>query len=330
MIPALRAPHVLTCASLVLSLATAGIAAADTVRLVPLKDNTLIETPVGNSNGAGDGIFAGKVGLTGGGTRRRGLLAFDLGSIPAGATIDAVRCSLTMAQSPSATPYTITLHRVGADWGEAGSFGSGQGGPAFPGDATWIHSFYNTTAWTSPGGDFSQIASAGQLVGSVGTYAWTGAGLVADVQSWLDQPATNFGWLVMGDEEFQSSVKKFYSREGFIPPTLTVDYTPSSVGVGPEPGDRAVWFAPPWPVPTSGPVNLGYSLPRGARVSVSILDVSGRLVRRLATGIQATAGRHTLAWDGRRESGETAAAGVYLAQLVVDGRQFQRRISLLR
>jgi len=316
--------------SVAASLAFAGWAAADTVELAPSKDNTLIETPAGNSNGSGDGIYAGKVGTNGTNTRRRGLLAFDVSSIPTGATVDAVTLTLEMAMSPNGTARIIALHRVNADWGEAGSLGGGSGGPAQPGDATWPLRFFDTEAWTTPGGDFIGAASASQSVGEIGPYEWTGAGLVTDVQFWLDNPASNFGWLVRGNEDSASTVKKFYSSEGFIPPRLTVNYTPSVIGVPSQPEAEAAWFAPPWPTPASGRVNLSYILPRAARVTLSIHDAMGRVVRRLVTDRVEPAGRHAAVWDGRTDAGADAASGVYLASLVVDGLRLQRRIPLLR
>lgn len=316
--------------SVVASLALAGWAAADTVELAPSKDNTLIETPVGNSNGSGDGIYAGKVGLNGSNTRRRGLLAFDLSSIPAGATVDAATLALEMANSPNGTARLVTLHRVTADWGQAGSVGGGSGGLAQPGDATWQLRFFDTDPWATPGGDFVGAASASQSVGQIGPYEWTGAGLVADLQFWLDSPASNFGWLVMGNEDSASTVKKFYSSEGFIPPRLSVNYTPSLIGVLPQPGAEAAWFAPPWPTPASGRVNLSYTLPRAARVTLSIHDAMGRVVRRVVTDRVEPAGRHATVWDGRTDAGTDAASGVYLASLVVDGIRLQRRVALLR
>ena len=47
------------------------------------------------------------------------------------------------------------MRRALADWGEGTSFGLGAGSPATPGDATWLHTFYNTDLWTNAGGDFS-------------------------------------------------------------------------------------------------------------------------------------------------------------------------------
>jgi hypothetical protein len=305
-------------------------AAAATVNLGPIKDNTLIQAPIGNSNGAGDGIYSGRVGALGDSTLRRALLAFDLSSIPAGSTVNSVTLRLEMAQSQNELDRLFTLHRVSADWGEEGSLGSGTGSPAETGDATWLFRFFSTQAWTTPGGDFTAAPSASQVVSAIGPYEWTGAGLVADVEFWLDNPASNFGWLLLGDESTSFTVRKFYSRQGLTPPVLTVDFTPTDIGVASGPHADRVWFAPPWPTPASGPVHLSYALPRAARVSLAIHDAAGRVVRHLVADAVETAGRHATVWDGRTDTGARAASGVYVASLVVDDEAHQRRIPLLR
>ncbi len=319
-----------TLLSVAASLTFAGWADGATVTLAPSKDNTLIETPNGNSNGAGDGIYAGRVGTVGGGTRRRGLLAFDLSSIRAGSTINSATLTLQMAMTSSATARIVTLNRASADWGEAGSAGSGSGVIAQPGDATWLFRFYNTVPWTTVGGDFVAAPSASQSVADIGPYSWTGAGLVADVQFWVDNAASNFGWVVLGDETVMSTAKKFYSREGLTPPQLILDYTPNLNDVPTGPNAGAVQFSAPWPVPATRTVNLSYTLPQAARVSLSIHDAMGRLVRRIEDGIGVPAGHHSTVWDGLTDSGKRAGPGVYLANLVVDKSAYQRRIPLLR
>ena len=52
--------------------------------------------------------------------------------------------------------------------------------------------------------------------------------LVADVQSWLDDPATNYGLELIGDESANQTAKRLYSREfgkSEERPMLTVVYT---------------------------------------------------------------------------------------------------------
>src|SRR4029453_9322572 len=92
----------------------------------------------------------------------------------------------------------------------------------------WAPRFYHTVFWTTQGGDFSATVSASQSVGAIGNYTWSSAQMVTDVQTWLDTPATNFGWLVLGDESTSVTAKRFDSRETVTPPVLTIQYTSST------------------------------------------------------------------------------------------------------
>ncbi len=55
----------------------------------------------------------------------------------------------------------------------------------------------------------------------------------------------------------------------------------------------------------------------GALAEVKIIDLSGRLVRRLFAG-QAASGAYDLDWDGRDESGTLLPVGIYLVRVEVD------------
>ncbi len=206
---------------------------ADTVTLTPSKDNTLIEITSGDqrSNALGDGIYSGRVGPMGGGTRRRAPLAFDLvGAIPAEAEIASVTLTLNLISTVSGA-QTLSLYALLADWGEGTSNDNGgQGSPATPGDATWKHMFYDTDVWSNLGGDYSPVVSASQVVGiNTGVfYTWgPTAQMQADVENWLADPATNFGWLLVGNESQLQTVKKFASKDHFLEvwrPQLTIEF----------------------------------------------------------------------------------------------------------
>ena len=77
---------------------------------------------------------------------------------------------------------------------------------ATTGDATWLQTFYNSNTalnkWATPGGDFSPTVSGVTGFGADGTSAtWSStAQMVADVQGWLNNPTTNFGWVLKSDE----------------------------------------------------------------------------------------------------------------------------------
>jgi Zinc carboxypeptidase/FlgD Ig-like domain len=72
------------------------------------------------------------------------------------------------------------------------------------------------------------------------------------------------------------------------------------------------------PNPFARATRVTYELAAAARVRLDLFDASGRHVRRLVDGV-AVAGHHTADWDGRDTGGTPVAAGVYLAQLWVDG-----------
>jgi hypothetical protein len=218
------------------------------INITPSKDNTLYQYDPADgdtSNALGLHFFAGETAM---GELRRGVFAFDIaGHIPAGSTILAVTLSLNMSRTALDDPRTIELHKLLADWGEGTSIAPGEegdGAPATPNDATWRHRFFDTIFWTNQGGDFSATVSASQSVGAIGQYTWSSAQMIADVQSWLDNPGSNFGWLVLGDESTILTSKRFDTRESASPPMLTIQFIP---------GPRALPTPRPRPTPAPRP-----------------------------------------------------------------------------
>jgi len=230
----------------VCALATAAGAAdafAESAFLRPAKDSTLVEDPAGAlANGSGEAIFAGRINSTSR-SIRRALLAFDVAAaVPAGSTVTGARLWLNLS-STSAGPVAVRLHRVVADWGEGVSASGGGGGaPATPGDSTWLHRFYDDVFWAQPGGDFDPLSRGEAIVDQPGPYFWGSTPeMAADVQSWLDQPQSAFGWILLGDETRPQTVKRFDSRE--IPeeasqPLLEVVFVPPCT---PDPAGPGYW-----------------------------------------------------------------------------------------
>lgn len=200
------------------------------------KDNTMYEESANSSNGAGEYLFTGQtLGLNSGGIgkNRRALLAFAIAdSIPAGAVVDSVRLTVHISNSANDTLRVASLHRVTSSWGEGASDAGAPGGAgiaAETNDATWVYRFFNTDSWTSPGGDFAAAPSAQTMFGDTNSFsAWASLQMTSDVQNWLNAPANNHGWLVIGDESGRQTAKRIDSSENATPanrPRLRVFYT---------------------------------------------------------------------------------------------------------
>lgn len=93
--------------------------------------------------------------------------------------------------------------------------------------------------------------------------------------------------------------------------------------------DGGLVLAPPHPSPASGAVGFRFTLPQSATVRLEVIDLAGRRVATPASG-PLPAGVHHASWDGRREDGAEAPAGVYRARLVSDGRAVSRPFVRLR
>ncbi|HEV8201029.1 MAG TPA: DNRLRE domain-containing protein [Candidatus Polarisedimenticolia bacterium] len=229
-----------TCA-IVAGLALSRVALADSVILPAAADATLIEDPAGGfASGSGPAIFAGRIASTLQSVRRA-LLRFDVAAtIPPGSKIETVRLRLHLAQANSG-PVPARLYRLTQSWGEGASSSTGGGGAAAqPGDATWIHRFHDDVFWTHPGGDFDPLVRAETILDQPDFYTWGSTPeMVQDVQSWLDDPASNDGWLLAGDESRTQTARRFDSRELADPllwPALEIVYSPACVPAPEGPG----------------------------------------------------------------------------------------------
>jgi hypothetical protein len=86
---------------------------------------------------------------------------------------------------------------------------------------------------------------------------------------------------------------------------------------------------PAVPNPFRQQVGLPFSLARPSHVELGIYSVDGRRVRLVTSGSLA-AGEYHFDWDGRDETGQAVAAGVYYARLTAGGAKFTRTLTLLK
>lgn len=109
--------------------------------------------------------------------------------------------------------------------------------------------------------------------------------------------------------------------------TATPWYLASPAAVAP-PGPRAMALAVA-PVPARGPVEVRFVAPAGKPWRLEALDLGGRRVRNLASGV-GDGLEHPLRWDGRDDRGSPVRAGAYWLRLASPGAPPKtRRIVLL-
>jgi hypothetical protein len=226
-------------------------ARADTLDNIPSTgDDTLFQGGVNNSLGD-PGVF---VGTDSGTSFKYGLMAFNVSSIPAGATVTGATLDLYVGMVAGSAGSNVTnfgpLRTIGVygesqAWGAstnsvgATSFGGhGQGFPANAGDATWNDAMSPSTAWSAgtPAnitGSSVALATTANIPGTDGLEVqWSSAALTAEVQGWLNTPTSDNGLvLVNADSTDPQTFLAFWGAQGAanagngLAPDLAVTYT---------------------------------------------------------------------------------------------------------
>ncbi len=255
------------------ALLTAGLAPfaslADTVSLTSVADTYIVNSAPDNNAGGQTNFDSGTDGFGG---IRRGLLRFDLSTLPAGVTITSAVVQLAVVKVPSGggSDSIFDLVRLTAAWGEGSKVspvGSSKGALASSGEATWNAREQNVANWTAPGAasDAAAAASASTSVSSYGLYSWSGQGLLNDLQYWQTNSAANFGWLVRSESEGTlHTARGFGAREGGSGGTLQVGYSPAannpgSLTIGMVAGSVVLNWAGSFPLQSSSHVDSGYN-----------------------------------------------------------------------
>jgi hypothetical protein len=216
-------------------------AKGESVTLPAVADTSVFEANPDNNLGGlttlASGTSDGEFGGTGEGPgKTRALMRFDIASqLPTNATVLSATLTVNVLRVPlvGGLDSIFGLHKVLQLWGEGDKAGAGTVGDlATNGEATWNARQYPSVLWGSPGAaagvDYADAASASALVMGLDAYIFEStSNLVADVQSWLNSSNSNFGWiLISNDEGIPTTVRRFGSREsGTNAPLLQVEYT---------------------------------------------------------------------------------------------------------
>lgn len=191
--------------------------------------DTYIDSSIPSNNFGATGVL--RVGIIGA-VVCRGLVRFDLSSLPAGAAVSSAILTLYCAGEDSSTDRAISVTRALTQWYEGIR---DQAVPAENG-STWTqrNDFFNVN-WgaSTPGGqsgvDYASPASGGSVVitGASTAFSWT---VTSDVQLWASG-TTNNGWWLMALTTDTDSRKHFANFEGggLNAPKLVITYTASQV-----------------------------------------------------------------------------------------------------
>jgi flagellar hook assembly protein FlgD len=74
---------------------------------------------------------------------------------------------------------------------------------------------------------------------------------------------------------------------------------------------------------------IRFTLPVSTSVSLTVYDVTGRVVQRLVANTMG-AGTYEVQWNGRNLAGAPVASGVYLSRLQTDHQVMSHRMVLLK
>ena len=83
------------------------------------------------------------------------------------------------------------------------------------------------------------------------------------------------------------------------------------------------------PNPFNPQARVRFTLRRAGEVDLSVYDLLGRRVKRLARGVW-SAGEHVVTWRGDDSRGRALGSGVYLLELKADGKRQVQRALLVR
>jgi hypothetical protein len=188
------------------------IALADTATFFSVTDTTISENNGASTTGVSDTMIVGHLDPGHANVPSRGLLRFDLSSLPSGVIVTSATVELTVTAAANPILHQHFLHRVLLGWLEN--------------SATWTTS--GTTPWENTGGDYEQVGDASVNITGGATYTLAStAGLVGTVQLWATNAASNFGWLLRSSAEDDGrNARRFATREANLNrPKLIVGYT---------------------------------------------------------------------------------------------------------
>lgn len=251
-----------------------------------------------------------------GASDKAGLLKWDLSSIPVNSTILSAEIILEITDRSTDTYEVYELKR---DWEE--------------GETNW-YQYRNGNVWQKWGARGSDDRGSDALGSFDAEFPGKDTirldqSAMTLIKGWVDDPSTNYGFILQDYDDNSSDGIEFDSREVSAVdnrPKLTVTYMP--------PVDTAVDEIPEipasgmplksYPNPFQNTVNIQFEVREPSQVHLEVMDLLGR---KIATLVEEPvgAGTHDVVFNA-----DGLPSGIYLARLTIDSRAVTSKITLHR
>jgi hypothetical protein len=235
-------------------------------------------------------------------------------SLPGG----EIRGQLGGTGSTSYEAFLDGLHEVPP----TGSAAMGYADITVPGDHSYLHIELSVTNFTNTitGSHIHQgaVGVNGPIIFSIGSF--TGS-----VRADFALTSAQMSLLQLGD--YYVNVHSTIFPAGEIRGQINNN---SAAEVGPAPVAGAdLPKISGFPNPVSDRAFVHFRLPRAQAGEISVIDVTGRMVRTLATGVL-NAGDTVVPWDGRDQGGLRVPSGTYFYRMSTGGKDLATRAIVLR
>lgn len=199
-----------------------------------------------------------------------------------------------------------------------------------PTDPVWVNS-YSFEAPSGKGWDNKEIS------GPYGRYAFCAAAhglVVADITD-PTGPLVEAGCYIDADSiGWGKGIDVIPAADGFMvyqagesPNMVHIFKTTQFYGVDETPG--IFMLSQNRPNPVLGGTEISYYLPDDCRVELAVYDLTGRLVKKLVDGVEAS-GHNSVIWDGTDAAGDKVAPGVYFYRLGAGKYSARKKLVILR
>jgi len=161
----------------------------------------------------------------------RGLVYFDLSSIPSNATITNAFITLTAIDGSSNGNRNVHVHRVTSEWTEGNSCGGS-------GPVNWYNRLIGLN-WNTSGGDFTPSITSTIVSGTYfAPYNWT---ITQTVQDWINGAYPNFGVIfIQTENQYKAYATKDHATSNYHP-RLTITYNLPPTAPGGVTQNMAFW-----------------------------------------------------------------------------------------